>query len=489
MGINPSLGLGDDGGRTIVPSPSRAKKSLSAAAVSRFSHDQMQRFERRSIRLDVTGTGRPNLNKSEVSMSKKRTKKQEEKRYWVGLDWGQEGHAVSVVDDERALVQQFKVGAALEDLRQLADCLHGWDAVAGIAIEATCNPVMGYLSSQGFTIYPVNPKLSKNWRESNSVAGVKSDERDGLVLAVELARRHESLRTLKEDEPAVAELAGLCEKLRDLIDERTALLQRLKATLRQYYPGVMKFFNDWSSPVAWRFIKRFPRPETLARARKDTLIKFLKANRIGLKPIWLERIERRCSVAQWPVPADSLALEAMALGTIAQLQALQPYIDKCDRLIAQRTANMPHAHVLRSLPGAGERLAPALVAITAVTLGEEDGAQALRCVSGIAPVEVQSGKRRSVRIRRRCNKHWRNVMHLFAYCSTRSCAWAKAFYDMHRQQGDGHATALRKLADKWSKIINRMLDTGEPYDDARYVQALRKHGSPVYSRLCEKTCG
>jgi len=71
-------------------------------------------------------------------MSKPTTKKHEEKRYWLGLDWGQDGHAVSVVDDERALVQQFKVGAALEDLRQHAAWLHGWDAVAGIAMIRSC---------------------------------------------------------------------------------------------------------------------------------------------------------------------------------------------------------------------------------------------------------------------------------------------------------------------------------------------------------------
>ena len=59
---------------------------------------------------------------------------------------------------------------------------------------------------------------------------------------------------------------------------------------------------------------------------------------------------------------------------------------------------------------------------------------------------------------------------------------------MHRAQGDRHATALRKLADKWLKIIKRMLQTGQPYDDKRYMEALRKHGSPVYLRLCGKTC-
>ena len=68
-------------------------------------------------------------------------------------------------------------------------------------------------------------------------------------------------------------------------------------------------------------------------------------------------------------------------------------------------------------------------------------------------------------------------------------ARAKAFYDMHRQRGDTHAGALRKLADKWLKIISGMLATGEPYDDQRYVEALRENGSPVYLRLCEKTSG
>jgi len=414
---------------------------------------------------------------------------QERRGFWVGIDWGGESHAISVVDDERTVVEQFEIGADLSDFRQLVDHLNELGPVAGIAIETTRNPLVGHLASKKFTVYPVNPKLSKNWREGNSVAGVKSDRRDGLVLAQELARRHESLRPLQEDASAVAELAGLCEKVRDLVEQRTSLVQRLKATLRLYYPAAMGFFNDWTSPVAWRFLKRFPTPEALAHARKDTLIKFLKANRIGLKPIWLERIDKRGEATHWPTPADSLALETMALATIAQLQALQPYIDKCDRLIAQRSKDLPETQLLRSLPGAGERLAPALTAITAVTVAEQGSREALRCMSGVAPVEVQSGKRRRTQMRRRCNKHWRNTTYLFAMSSTKYCAWAKAFYDLHREQGDRHATALRKLADKWFKIINRMIDTGESYDDQRYVDALRRHGSPVYQQLCGKQCG
>lgn len=421
-------------------------------------------------------------------MSQNQTKTQQKRTCWVGLDWGGEGHAISLVDARRRRVADFEVGASFRDMEQLVQRLRTFGTVAGIAIEATRHPIVGYLLSQGFTIYPVNPKQSKSWRESNSVAGSKSDQRDGYVLAVELARRHESLRPLTQQDPVAAELAGLCEKVRDLIEQRTALIQRLKAFLRQYYPAALEFFSDWTSPVAWRFIKRFPRPEALAHARKDTLIRFLKANRVGLRPVWLERIERRGEATRWPSPADSIALEVTVLATVAQLQALQPYIDRCDKLIAQRTQDLPQANLLRTLPGAGERLAPALAAITIMANSEHRGLAALRCVAGVAPIEHQSGKRHFIHVRRRCNKHWRNTMHLFAHCSKNSCTWAKAFYDLCRERGDSNATALRKLADKWLKIIHRMLDTGECYDEHRYLQALRKNQSPIYRRLCEKHC-
>ncbi len=423
-------------------------------------------------------------------MNKATARRQQKQRCWAGLDWGGAGHAVSVVDDRRQILESFQTGTSLAELEQLAQRLQACGRVAGIAVEATRQPVVEYLLSAGFTVYAINPKQSKNWRNCNSVAGSKNDVRDGLVLALELAGRHASLRPVRKANPAVAELAGLCEKVRALVDERTALVQRLKATLGQYYTGVLGFFSDWTSPVAWRFVKHFPRPQALSQARKETLIRFLKANRVGIRPVWLERIEARGEVAHWPQPADSLALEATALATIAQLLALQPHIDRMDRLIAQSASNFPHSRLLESLPGAGKRLAPALVAITALTAsGNAQGLAALRCVSGVAPVEDKSGKhRRRVLVRRRCNKHWRDIMHLFAYCSTNCCDWAEAFYDMHREQGDSHAGALRKLADKWLKIIHRMIETGEPYDDERYTQSLRRNGSALYPRLCGKTC-
>jgi transposase len=388
-----------------------------------------------------------------------------------------------MVDDQRRLVRQFTVTADLAGLKQLGETLGGLGPVGGIALESTRDLLVLYLTGQGFTVYPVNPKLSKNWRAGASVCEAKSDARDGRMLACELARRHESLRAWQPQTPPDAELLGLCERRRSLVQERTALVQRLQDMLRQYYPAALAFFHDWTSPAAWQFLNAFPTPQALAAARKATLVRFLKAHRIGLKPVWLERIEQRGETTAWPTPPDALGTQIMAQACAQQLLALEPIIRQLEHLIDQRLPQAPHAPLIRSLPGAGHHLAAELCALVNSVAVRHGGYEAARCLSGVAPVECHSGKRRQVRMRRRCNKSSRNTLHLFAACSTRACPWARAYYQLCRERGDEYGTALRKLADKWWKIILAMIRAGQPYDDPRYVQALAKHHSPIIEKL------
>jgi transposase len=419
-------------------------------------------------------------------MMKKELHSQE---YWVGVDWGSEHHAVSIVDTQRKLVNHFLAPATLEGLEQLGKALAALKNVGGVAIETTHMPIFYFLVEKGYTVYPVNPKLSKQWREGMSVAGNKSDERDGQVLALELARRHEELRPFCQRDPATEELVGLCKKQRALIDQRTALVQQLREALNAYYPAALGFFSDLTAPTAWAFCRRFANPQSLAGSRKETLFRFLRAHRIGLKPVWIERVESRGKALDWPTAPDARAQEIVMRACVAQLQALQGCLDQLEKIIEACAAPLPETKILRSLPGVGERLGPALAAMVRAVQAESEGIDGLRCLSGVAPVENSSGKRRQTKIRRRCNKSWRTTLHLFASCSIAHCSWAKAFYDLCKERGDKHGTALRKLADKWLRIIHCMLQSGQPYEEKRYLQALRQNGSPVYLRLSAQNGG
>lgn len=417
-------------------------------------------------------------------MNDPNAKAQVKQQCWVGIDWGKSEHAITIADENQTLLKQFFIPADVKGFNVLLRQLKKHGPVLGVAIESTRNLIIPFLLKHGYPVYSINPKLSKNWRLSNSVSGAKSDQGDSKILAMELARRHKDLRRQEPQDPDAAELKAFCEKLRSLIGQRTSLTQRLRETLSQYHPVALAFFKDWTSPVAWAFAKRFSTPEKLASARKDTIIGFLKKNRVGLRPCWLKRIDSRKDARLWPSSPTQEADQALALATIAQLQALEPHIRKIDKIILKRWKKLPQSDLVLSLPGAGKRLAPALTAMVNTTTAKNGGHEALRRVAGVAPIKEASGKSCRVRKRRRCNKHWRNTLHLFAFCSTRCSKWAKAYYYLCRERGNSHATALRKLADKWLKILMAMIRTGRPYNEERYIQRLRNNNTLAYQELC-----
>src|SRR6516162_223036 len=46
-----------------------------------------------------------------------------------------------------------------------------------------------------------------------------------------------------------------------------------------------------------------------------------------------------------------------------------------------------------------------------------------------------------------------HAMHLFAEQTLSRCAWAEIYYRHHRQKGRSYADALRRLGQRWIKII------------------------------------
>src|SRR5215468_6519038 len=60
----------------------------------------------------------------------------------------------------------------------------------------------------------------------------------------------------------------------------------------------------------------------------------------------------------------------------------------------------------------------------------------------------------------------------------------KAYYNHQRNdQKKGHHVAVRSLAFKWIRIIFRCWKNGEPYDEEKYMQSLRRRGSLLLDAL------
>ena len=92
---------------------------------------------------------------------------------------------------------------------------------------------------------------------------------------------------------------------------------------------------------------------------------------------------------------------------------------------------------------------------------------------------TRSGKTCWVHHRLACPKFLKQTFHEYADQSIRFSTWARRYYDQQRDAGNSHHAAIRALAFKWIRILFRCWKDRTPYDEATYLAALRRKGSPL----------
>ena len=159
------------------------------------------------------------------------------------------------------------------------------------------------------------------------------------------------------------------------------------------------------------------------------------------------------------------------------LVTLQAQLDEYRRRIAEAFGQHPDHDVFGSLPGAKAVLGPRLLAEVGGVREEYPDADALMCQAGVSPVSYQSGQVDKCRRRRACNKVLRHTIHLWTNASRQSCEWAQAYYAQKRSEGHNHASALRCLGKRWLKILWRLGQGGQAYDERKHVEQLQRRGA------------
>lgn len=154
-------------------------------------------------------------------------------------------------------------------------------------------------------------------------------------------------------------------------------------------------------------------------------------------------------------------------------------LKRIDNVIAELAPKHPDYEMFRALPGAGSVLAPRLL----VAFGEDRerfaNVAAVQKYSGIAPVTERSGNKSWVHWRWQCPMFVRQTFVEWSEKTVTRSYWAGLFYRQQRDKGKGHQAAVRALAFKWIRILYRCWKTHTPYDEATYLKALKRAGSPL----------
>ena len=112
----------------------------------------------------------------------------------------------------------------------------------------------------------------------------------------------------------------LVEQRRQLMNDRVRITNRLRNTLKQYYPQPLEWFGRIDTLLFCDFIRRWPSLIQARRARRATLEKFFREHNMNRKAL-LERRIKAIKLAM-PLTMDDAVIvphRLRALALVAQL--------------------------------------------------------------------------------------------------------------------------------------------------------------------------
>lgn len=394
--------------------------------------------------------------------------------FFAGLDWAANEHAVCVVDDRgdvklRLIVKHTEDGlnGAISKLRRFAE-----SARLRIAIERPTGLVVDTLVDAGFHVVPIHPNVVKATRPRYSAVGGKTDAGDAYLLADVLRTDGHRFKTLQPLSDETKALRALVRTRDDLVAERVALANQLRALVESFWAGAAGVFRDIDSHIALAFLAKYPTPQHAERVGEKRLEAFLARNRYSGRKDAAELLARLRSA---PVgKAGELEVEAKGETVqhlVAVLDVVVARLKKLDAAVEHAVEAHPDGHIVMSFPRAGRINAAQILS----ELGDErarfDSHEHLEAEAGVCPVTFASGKHIGVAFRWACNKRLRLAVTTWADNSRHSSGWAAGVYDDARKRGHDHPHATRILARAWLRVLHRCWKDRTPYDEGKHGRA------------------
>jgi len=399
----------------------------------------------------------------------------------IGIDWSQKHHDIRLHNEAGALLSRFRIAHSWQGFQKLEHEISQVNAEPGnclIGIETADNMLVDFLWARQYRLYILAPIVVKSSRGRQRASAARDDDSDAALLADILRTDRQQLIPWQPDGQLVCQMRLLISFIDDLTASIVQYSNRLRANLQRYYPQVLNAFSPLKSKLCLHFLMTYPTPEAAAalsfaefdafcRQQRDTQTKYRR---------------RRFGLLQQIIPIDQRLVTTYEtqIPWLAQLlwrfvQQKQQTIRHLQSLFVQH----PDHEIFASLPGAGDLLAPKLLAMFGDHRDQLPTPAVIQAVAGTCPVTVRSGQRRSVRFRRACNHSFRHLAQQFAEQSVRQSSWAAAYFHTARGRGLAKSHAYRCLANRWLKIIWTLWQRHELYDEAYHLQQIQRHRQPV----------
>src|SRR5260370_3406331 len=391
--------------------------------------------------------------------------------WYTGIDWADEHHDDLKIDEKGQQMGSIRVDHSPQGFAKLDNFLM---QIIGSApkehmaciIETTHGLLILHLLEAGWPVYPVNPRTVDRRR---SASGAKTDLIDAYLLAKTGRADFADLHRLTPDSEKVAELKMLTRDQTALVQMQTRLVNQITACLKAYYPVALELFGKVQQKCTLVFLQTYPTPQEARAASVDQIRALLKQCRHPQAASAALTMVEQLSQPQLQATAATVrAKSRLLLALVSQLLPLIEQIANYDKEIDTLFLTHEDHAIFASLPRAGERLAPSLLAEIGDDRKRYLDASSLQALGGTSPVLYQSGMYSKAHPRLWCLQPLHNNLPHFSWQSTPSEAWAEDSYQRKRAERKSHTLAIRALSNVWVRILFPMWVHRERYQTAMF---------------------
>ena len=390
-------------------------------------------------------------------------------RISVGMDVAKVVHWACAIDETGRTLLDRAVDNTPEGIGSFAADLHalGGEPVIGLDVVGSFAHFLGAsLLAEGFRLVHA-PGIAIN-RAGQGFAGGdrKSDPRDARTIA-DLVRTRD-LRPILPDDETVTAIRLKVGRRRDLIEEQTRRICRLRGLLSSIHPGLERDIDvTCKGPLI--LLTRYVTSAEIRQAGKQRIMAHLaKTPHVQGAEALADHALAAARAQALTVPGETTMAE-LVRELAAEALETRTKIARLDRDLVALLAVHPDGVLIQSLPGMGAVLAAEFIACVG-DIRRFPSVDALASAAGLAPVIRQSGRKAGWRRTFGGDKALKRVFYQGAFCAV--CAkdpLSKAFYDRKRREGKHHVQALIALARRRVTVLWTMIQRRQTFDPIKYA--------------------
>ena len=397
-------------------------------------------------------------------------------RFVVGVDTGKRRHRAAVYDTARATwAGELTFSVSREGFDRFVAFVGGFvsEPAAAIGVEAAGHyhlTLVEHLRAAGWPVVLLDPYRATQFRRSEGHRA-KTDRLDARALARFLAGQPGGGRGAGA--PPAPRLAALRELTRfrvDLVRDRTAVLNGLRAALDLAFPELLSILRLPDSPTLLALLAAYPTAAALAAAEPAAVRRLVRETSRA-------HLGDRCTDALLAAAHTSVALQAgeAALGLkvralVRQLRTLDRELAEFEDAIAREFAALGYAAAAFPV---GTAISLATLVAAAGDVRRFPTAKQFVAHFGWCPADSQSGQyqRAHPPLSKAGNPHVRRLIWMLALAAVRWPGPYRAYRDRRAAEGKNKMHTLVAIGRKLLTANYAILKSGHPYAVAYVPQA------------------